>query len=53
MIRITSSIGRLVAVPQSKEAAEKITTHVIRNRLRPKRWPNHAVLGMIIAFEIR
>ena len=53
MILITSSIGRLVDSPQRNELIVNTAVHVNKNRFRPNRWPNHAVVGMTMAFEIR
>ncbi len=52
-IRAITSMPRLVAAPQSADAAVNTMMHTIRNRLRPNRLPSHAVIGSTIALDTR
>ena len=44
---------RLVAIPHMKEDTVKMPMQQIRNRLRPKKLANHALVGSTMALDTR
>jgi hypothetical protein len=44
---------RLPAIPHRADAIVNKVMQPMRNRLRPKTWPNQLVAGRMIAFESR